>query len=381
MNLSEEDLVQQVGKLNKARKYTEVIQLLSNEILLEHNLARLYEEQGDAYYGLSEYSQAIDAFKTALKINPKSAYTCNAMGMAYSEILDSKMAINLYKKAIKIDSKYKYAYYNLGIEYYNLDLYSNAIDSYNQAIQIDNKYDNAFYNRAITYEIMENYEKALTDFKTYISLTEKTPDSYTALAKSRVEKITKLLRSPTFTAISEIVTKIKKSLLYNQRTVTHYTGFSVAKFLIINKKKFRISEGTYLNDTSEGRELFDFLPALFKDVSKDKSTVAKPFATKPFIGSFVADHKYDDLTLWRMYGKEENIEAKGCAITIDRESFIDVVKKVLTSSEANGKTNKINEEFNFYRVAYRTVDDKRPLLSLVLMLKKIYSTRTCKSYR
>lgn len=145
---------------------------------------------------------------------------------------------------------------------------------------------------------------------------------------------------------------IKVLLLFQDTCVTHYTGLSVAKVLILDKSKFRLSEGAFLNDTSEGQELFKYLPDIRKSTPKNE-TVACPFINKPFIGSFVSEKKLDDLTLWRMYGKENKDEARGCALTLDKDKLLESLKESLI---ADGKTDKSeikDGEFNFYRIAYR----------------------------
>src|SRR5207253_9129741 len=107
--------------------------------------------------------------------------------------------------------------------------------------------------------------------------------------------------------------------------LTHYTSLSVAKIMIIDKSAFRLSEGSYLNDTSEGRELFNYLN-LHQISANDQPTFEEYFSEKPFIGSFVPEQLHNDLTLWRMYGKEDNFEAKGCAITIGKEEFLKAIQ-------------------------------------------------------
>jgi len=142
--------------------------------------------------------------------------------------------------------------------------------------------------------------------------------------------------------------------------VTHYTGLSITKILVLGEKAlFRLSEGAFLNDTSEGRELFNFLPSLLPISNKSDGTKAKPFTTKPFIGSFVSQTQHDDLTLWRMYGKEDKEEAKGCAITIDSQELLESLKNALTMNDKGETIQKLDEEFSFYRVAYRKSDKEK----------------------
>lgn len=126
--------------------------------------------------------------------------------------------------------------------------------------------------------------------------------------------------------------------------------------MILNSSLFRLSEGAFLNDTSEGRELFNFV-AFDLPVKKGNDTIALPFTQKPFIGSFVSKMKYDDLTLWRMYGKEDKEEAKGCAITIKVQVLLDNLKNKLLPNKKIETVLQSDQEFNFYKVAYKTKED------------------------
>ena len=76
---------------------------------------------------------------------------------------------------------------------------------------------------------------------------------------------------------------------------------------------------------------------------------------KPFIGSFVAENRHDDLNLWRFYGKENGIEAQGCALTLDVNGFIEATND-LFNDEASKLIGK-DDDINFYRVAYRRNDE------------------------
>jgi len=149
-----------------------------------------------------------------------------------------------------------------------------------------------------------------------------------------------------------LVNKIKELLLFEKGSITHYTSLSVAKALIIDKSSFRLSEGAFLNDTSEGKELYKFLSFNFFS-QKGDDTIAELFTQKPFIGSFVPGDKHDDLTLWRMYGKEEKEEAKGCAITIDMTKLLENLNDKMILGSKDSSSSKTDEEFRFYRIAYR----------------------------
>ncbi len=156
-----------------------------------------------------------------------------------------------------------------------------------------------------------------------------------------------------FNKVKECVEKIKKLLLYTGDTVTHYTGLSSARALIMQGSLFRISEASFLNDTSEGTEVFDFL-SVELTAHKGQGALAELFAERPFIGSFVAEIKHDDLALWRMYAKENKEEANGCAITLNMKGFQGgMVQRSISNGNGEQPDDQEANRFNFYRVAYR----------------------------
>jgi hypothetical protein len=124
--------------------------------------------------------------------------------------------------------------------------------------------------------------------------------------------------------------------------------------MILKNSLFRLSEGAFLNDTSEGRELFNYLNLELTNRTADE-TIAESYIERPFIGSFVAESKCNDLTLWRMYGKEAQAEAKGCALTIHKEKFIKSIKDKISPTDIDEGTEaetQIEEQFTFFNVAY-----------------------------
>lgn len=386
-----EQLLQQVRLLNEEKKYTEVAALLPSEILEKYKNAELWFQKGRAYYYNKDYNNAIESFVQAIKIDSNFPYAYNALGSTYNsqrnyaksienfnraiEIDPSffkpynglgnaftglgnyEKAIQYFSKAIELDPNSAFGYNGLGNAYYYLKNYEKAIENYNKAIEIDLFLALPHIGKAFVYQSTDKDEKAIDEYNKYIELNQNSSDYFTSLAKEKIRELEKSIKSRDYGAVSEIVKKIKDLLLFKDQWVTHYTSLSVTKILILKEDSlFRLSEGAFLNDTSEGRELFDFLPPFLITSVRSNSTEAKAFVSKPFIGSFVAQNKHDDLTLWRMYGKEDKEEARGCAITIERENLLENLKNALIPDDKDNSPGKIDEEFNFYRVAYRKQD-------------------------
>jgi len=93
-----------------------------------------------------------------------------------------------------------------------------------------------------------------------------------------------------------------------------------------------------------------------------------------------------------MYGKENKDEARGCAITFNRGKLLENLKESLIKDGKTEITVKMDEEFSFYRVAYRkegeeelfiipgaSAEDQKTLndymLDLANKIKKFHSKR------
>jgi len=337
---------------NDLKEHNKANEFFNKAIKVDPKNASAYYNLGITYRDLKENKKAVEAYKKTVKIDPKHANAYYNLGNTYRDLKENEKAVDAYNKAIKVDPKNASAYYNLGITYRDLKENEKAVEAYKKTVKINPKHANAYFNLGNNYEDIKEYDKSLSAYKKYEELTKDDPDYFTSIVKSRIEELKKLIKNEDLSSIRELINKIKDLLLYKEGCITHYTSLSVAKALILNGSLFRLSEGAFLNDTSEGRELFKFLSFHFSS-KKGSDTIAELFTQKPFIGSFVAEIKHDDLTLWRMYGKEEKEEAKGCTVTIEMKELLENLKDKMLPKEKTGSSSKNDEEFSFYRVAYR----------------------------
>lgn len=344
------------------KKYDKAIESFNKAIEIDPKFITSFNNLGNLYLDLKKYDKAIETYDKAINIDPEYANSYSGLGYVYLNLQNYEKAIELFNKAIETDSKYVTAYNGLGNVYYQIEEFKKAIEIFSQSIDIDIEYASPFFNRAMCYYNLKNYPKALEDYEKYIKLTQINPDYFTSIAQSKIAELKKIIKSKEYDNVNELVTKIKGLLQFTDERVTHYTSLSVAKALILNKSKFRLSEGVFLNDTSEGRELFRFLPDFDLAPINTNDTLALPFTQKPFIGSFVTEINHDDLTLWRMYGKENKEEAKGSAITVDRAEFLGNLKDSLMNDAETDMFKKTDQEFSFFRVAYRTQDPLKPFI-------------------
>jgi Lipoprotein NlpI, contains TPR repeats len=378
--------------LDDLKEYDRAIEDYTKAIELNPDDADVYYRRGNTWRDKKDYDKAIIDYSKALELRPGYAHYYLFRGIAWQYQGNKNNALAEYNKVIELNSDYaiayyfrgnlykssglfdeaikdytktielqpddKYAYTSRGDIWYDNGNYDNAISDYTKAIEL--KYSDAYYKRAHSIrKIGKNLEESIKDFEKYIDLTPDKDDIWVKLAKDYIEELREKIKDKEVAAIEELTSRIKKLLLTTEGGITHYTGLSVLRKLILEENNlFRISEGSFLNDTSEGTELFNYLQYQSFNCKPD-GLIAAPFAPKPFIGSFVAENKHDDLNLWRFYGKENGVEAQGCAITLKMKDFIEAINKSLTNGE-DEPDKKLEDDINFYRVAYWDHNKENP---------------------
>ncbi|NVN96013.1 MAG: tetratricopeptide repeat protein [Bacteroidetes bacterium] len=321
-------------------------------IKINPNYAEIYVWRGNTWYFKEDYDKAIADYTKAIERKQDFADAYYNRGLAYVAIKEYDKAIADYSIIIKLDSDYKDVYYNdRGLALKGRKKYKEAIEDYTKAIEIKPNFENAYYNRGLAKK-EENIDLkgSKRDFEKYLELAIDENENSTKYAKYYIKELDIMIKDPELRSIIQSVKDIKGKLLIEEECV-HYTRFTILKKLILEESKFRISEGNFLNDPSEGEEFFNFLKYKPHISCKNVSS-AETFSPKPFIGSFVTKDKHNDLNMWRFYGKEEGVEAKGCAITLFTQEFIDDIKNSL-SNEKNKKARLDDEsDISFYRVVY-----------------------------
>lgn len=323
--------------------------------------AELYIRRGNTSYDKRDYKNAIKDYDKAIKNNPNYLLAFYNKAQVRVAQKNYKDAIKNFNKVIDLDPRYAEAYISRGHvkRLFNND-YDGAIEDYSKAIKDDK---NAPYYRGLAY-----YKKALNkkeeanidllrkkskkDFIQYIELTSDDKDIGVRYAKYYLKKLDEI-NDYALNEIKDLVFKIKEILRIKKGYIAHYTSLSSMKILILSDScKLRISEGNFMNDPSEGTEFYNFLYS--EDKKKEvETTEMETFVPKPFIGSFVTEVMDNDLNMWRFYGKEDGVEAKGCSIVLRMREFIEDIKNSLSNEKNKDARIEDESDINFYWVAYK----------------------------
>lgn len=348
MKLRTRDLIKDIKELFDKKKYNDVIETLVDRVLIARNNVELYVWRGNAWYNMKEYEKAITDYDEGLKLDSKYALAYYNRGTVKRILDDSEGAIEDYEKAINLEPNYIGDYYiALGNAYKFKGDLDKALESYEKAIDKEPYLENAHYKSGLVrYELKNDIDGSKRDFERYLELSIERNDFWSIYANNYIERI----KDKKLSEIVDLIDRFKKELLMDEGLITHYTNLRVLKKLILDNEKFRISEGNFMNDPSEGVEFFKFIEYAKLEYEKEDGNLQKHFP-KPFIGSFVNNKKNNDLSMWRFYGKEMGVEAKGCSIILRMKDFVDDINILLFGETQKALIDR-ESDINFYHVAY-----------------------------
>lgn len=127
------------------------------------NIARPYNNLGQAYHSNKAFQEAIHYFKEALRLNPYFSYAHYNLGIAYQGIGLYDEAITEYQKALYGTRQPYFAktHNNLGVCYFTKGRTDMAIEEFKKALSINPNFANARFNLDVAYRAKEKYTRQM----------------------------------------------------------------------------------------------------------------------------------------------------------------------------------------------------------------------------
>lgn len=352
---------------------------------INKDLADAYYYKGLAQNNLKKYNEAIEDFEKSLKFEP--AYWL----VVYYNIGVSKINLGEYKEAInefdKMTRQILYSQYYYKIikkEIYDSELYNYYTsiycsifftklilgeytrESFNMFLELSkcfNPNNNHIFNMVAF--LFENYKYDLIE-KIFNYLVE---ENYNDLWENDITF--NLLKNKT--RDKEILKNIKKNLLYqylllqslsfNNKIlkreytynieIAHYTSLEILLKLIKENNKIRITNISNANDPKEGKILENILNKNKLDIKikNDENLIT--------LQTSLSRNK-DALTMFRLYGKNENKEATGICLVINEKYFknkyslplFQINNTLLDNKNSNNENEKEKQNYNIERNLY-----------------------------
>ncbi|WP_445475187.1 tetratricopeptide repeat protein [Methanococcoides methylutens] len=122
--------------------------------------AMAWAYKGNTYSYMKAYEDAIIAYEKALQIAPEDELAWINKGNAHSHLKQYENAIKAYEKALQLNQKDENVWISKGNVYYHLKKYEKAIEAYNKAIQINPKCEDVWTNKGNVYSHMKKFEES-----------------------------------------------------------------------------------------------------------------------------------------------------------------------------------------------------------------------------
>ena len=132
-------------------------------------------------------SQAIEAYRKVLELNPEAAGALVNLGTIYYRQRKFAEAERYYREAIAADPAYPLAQFNLGNLYDEQGRVVEALDHYRKALHLNPRYADAHFNLALLCERAGESLKAVHHWKCYLKLDNS--GQWAEIARRQLERL------------------------------------------------------------------------------------------------------------------------------------------------------------------------------------------------
>lgn len=404
----EKEIEKEIKELIKEKNYKEIIKIC-NDILNKNEDEIAYFYRGFSRSSVGQYKEAIEDYDKTIELNQNNKNIYSNRGNCKYNIQQYKEAIKDYDKAIELNPNNEKAYYNKGLAKARLKLHEESVECYNKAIDLNQEYYKAYFNRYISQYNLKEYEKAIKDYKKLIDvLRNKLIEKYELDISFIVNLFIDIMRIVDIEYIFELIKENYKELFENDTTfkllknkieskdisnkddifnnikyilfyqylllkslsfnindnieISHYTSLNTLLLLLNDKKeyknkekdknekedkenkedegKIRIVNISNANDPKEGK----ILESIFNKNGLDIKINDNEENLITLQTSYTRNK--DSLTMFRLYGKNENKEATGICLVVDKEYFNDkyfstpVQESIILRDDNNSNDNE-----------------------------------------
>lgn len=141
-----------------------------------------YVDQGTRLSEENKWPEAIEAFKYAIRVDPRSAVAFGGLGDAYLNTGKWEEALAAYKEAVRFAPTDPIAQYNLGYCYNTMGRHGEAFAPLVKATILDPGFAEAYYGIGYAYLKGAQYEKSISFLKSAIRLDPNYVEAYYGLA-------------------------------------------------------------------------------------------------------------------------------------------------------------------------------------------------------
>ena len=183
-------IAEEADKLLAEGKLPEAIDAYKLAIRLDPKFAPAYGGLGDAYFSTSKWEDGLTAYKEQVRLEPNSAQAQYDLGYAYNAMGRHGEAFAPLTKATSLDPSYAEAYYEIGYAYFRGGSFEKSMSFFKSAIRLQSNYADAYYGLGQTYARLGQADAAHEQLKKLAAIDSKLAQRLgkeipTALASAR----------------------------------------------------------------------------------------------------------------------------------------------------------------------------------------------------
>ncbi len=117
------------------------------------------------YFAKPDYGQALRLYSRAVQSRPDNADLLYRKGLCHEKLSDYTEAIAVFRSAIAIDTAHVHAYAHLGQVYFQMAKYDSAIAAYEHAVRLEEDNPSLYVNIALAWERQDSIERSASSFE------------------------------------------------------------------------------------------------------------------------------------------------------------------------------------------------------------------------
>jgi tetratricopeptide (TPR) repeat protein len=164
--------------LGAQRRFDEAVEAYRTAIRLDPNYAGAHYNMGIALWEKGEFDKAIDAYRQALRIKPDFDSAYNNLGNALKRMGRVEEAIDAYRKALSLNANYPDAQTNLGVSLLEKGFVDEAIAAHSQAIQLEPQRAQFRYNLGVALAAARRFDDAIDAYRHAIRLDPNSAEAH-----------------------------------------------------------------------------------------------------------------------------------------------------------------------------------------------------------
>ncbi|MGD9630177.1 MAG: tetratricopeptide repeat protein [Pyrinomonadaceae bacterium] len=194
-----------------------------------------YEKAGDELFDKKDYDDALVAYQSAVRLNPRQLKSLYRIGWLHNEFGEYALALTALAKANAVDPNQAVVHLETGYANSRLKKNTEAIAAFNRAIAINPKMATAYYELGSLYNDLKRYSEAEAALRNAIANRPDYADAYEELGLS----LRRLGRN------SEAITAFNRSISLDPTSAASHMGLGDVYFY--GNKDYKLAVAAYLN--------------------------------------------------------------------------------------------------------------------------------------